>query len=247
MSDELRDALQEVPIGFRLHVERRRAERRRAQPRPRLAARHGLVEQVAGRRGPARRGELAPLVPLPFRQIRGGVARHGGRRDAVALNAEPRATGARPLAQRRDEPLVEQFRQRAAPVLADHRALRAAIGRQHRQQRRDVVSAPLPETRRRNPATSPSRTPRGCRRRWQTAGGPQTAPAAARPPGPNTGQRAAVVVAQHVPFAAERRTLHLHPGPARDEEPHLPRVGRRRQVSRRLRRRATRSGASTPG
>ena len=81
-------------------------------------------------------------------------------------------------------------------------------------------------------------------REWQAAGKRRQQPC------PDlleiAGQRGAVVVAQHVAFAAHRRPLHHHPGAARDEEPHLPRLRRRRQASPRRPRRATAAAASPP-
>ena len=48
---------------------------------------------------------------------------------------------ARPVAQRRDEPLVEQLGQRPAPVVRESRAVRRRDRRKQRQQRRDIVAA----------------------------------------------------------------------------------------------------------
>ena len=96
VADELVDALEEVQVGLRLHVERRRPERRRVQPGPRLRRDDRPIVEVADRGRPPRRAQRLPLRPFALRQIDAGVARDGRRRNAVALDPELRAVARAP-------------------------------------------------------------------------------------------------------------------------------------------------------
>ena len=95
VADELVDALQEVQVGFGLHVERRGPEDRRVQPGPGLRRDDRPVVEMADRRRPARGAQRLPLRAFAFGQIDAGVARDGRGRNAVALDRGTACRGAR--------------------------------------------------------------------------------------------------------------------------------------------------------
>ena len=175
MADELVDALQEVKVGFGLHVERRGAKCGRVQPGPGLGGGDVAAEEVSGGGGPARVREFAPHVDgglaFAFGQVRVAVAGKRDGRIAVALRAQQRAVLACPGVHRLQEALVRQFGQRPAPVVADGRGVRAGVADQRGQVRREIVTAARCETGPANRASSRIRRLPGCRRRRRKADG----------------------------------------------------------------------------
>ena len=141
VADELVDALEEVQVRLRLQVERSRHEHRRVQPGPRLGRDDRATVEVPDRRGPARGAQRLPLRAFALGKIDARVARDRRRRDAVALDPEPRAVAARPVLHRRQEALGDEVGERLAPVVADGRSGRAVIEHQRRQERPQVVAA----------------------------------------------------------------------------------------------------------
>ena len=226
VADQLVDALEEVQVGLRLHVEGRGPERRRVEPRPRFRRDDGPVVQVPDGSGPSRRAQRLPLRSFAFGQIDAGVARDGGGRDAVALDAKPRAAPRRPGLHGREEPLVEKVRQRASPVAADRGGGWPGVQYERRQQRPQVV-------------------PAACLERLEEVAGPVGLVHFQAVAEHGVGRRRlegrqqavadrrqivvdgrAIVVVEDEPFGAQRRALHHHAGAAADEEQHLARVRR---------------------
>ncbi len=246
MADQLVDALEEVQVGLRLHVERRGPERRRVEPRPRFRRDDGPVVQVPDGGGPPRRAQRLPLRAFAFGQIDAGVARDGGGRDAVALDAEPRAALRRPGLHGREEPLVEQVRQRASPVVADRGGGRPGVEHERGQQRPQVVPAARLE--RLEEVAGPvglvhfeAVAEHGVGRR--RVEGRQQAVADRRQ---IVVDGRAIVVIEDEPFGADRRALHHHAGAAADEEQDLARVRRTRPAGGPARRRCRRPPAVLP-
>ena len=119
VADQLVDAFEKMQVRLGLHVERRGAEHRRMQPRPRFRRSHRTLVEMARRRSPACGRSLPPLRAFAFGQIHQRVARKTHRRRAVSLRAEQRAMRLGPFADGRQVILVGQFGERLSPIVAD--------------------------------------------------------------------------------------------------------------------------------
>src|SRR5262249_47013574 len=132
MANQLIDALQKVAIGFHLHVERRGSKWGRVQPCPGLRGCHGASINVVRRRRPAGGAQASPLMAFSFAQIRVAVARQRDGWSAVSLYAQQRAVSFRPVMERRKKSVVEQFRQRLAPIAPNSEGFRADVANESR-------------------------------------------------------------------------------------------------------------------
>src|SRR5437588_13095834 len=92
VANQLVDALQEMQIGFRIHIERGGTKSWRMQPGPGLRRDDGPAKEMTCRRRPARIGELPPhlesCLALPFGKVCVLVAGEGDGRKSVGLRAQ---------------------------------------------------------------------------------------------------------------------------------------------------------------
>ena len=217
-------------IGLRLEIERRRAERGRVQPRPGLGRGDRFAEEVRRRRGPARRGQRAPLESFAVEDVGVAIAGEPRRRQAVVLNPEPHAVLRGPLVHRHEEPLFEQLGERPAVVAPDRVGAFAGAELGDRQQRPQIVAAPLLELLRADRPSSRRRRPRGCRRTRSRCCPARPPPAACRPPRAD---------ASRSPRGCSDRARSLRRRP-----PHASRSGRSGRRSRTARRAGPRPAAA---
>ena len=91
MADQLGDALQEVAVGFGLDVERRRRNDGECSHVHVSLLATGLSNRWLAEDAQREAVSSRHWCPFAFRQIRRRIARHRRRRDAVALDAQPRA------------------------------------------------------------------------------------------------------------------------------------------------------------
>src|SRR5207249_5017925 len=153
-----------------------------------------------------------------FRQIGERVRGYGGRRRAVPLEPEPSALRARPGRERRDEPLVEQLRERLTPVVPQRSRIGWHIRDEHREVRREIVAAARAELL--EEVRGPVRfvhfeavAEDGVGRVRLERGDERLADE-----GEITIERRPVVMIEDESFGAEGGPFHHHAGPARDEE-----------------------------
>src|ERR1700728_788130 len=97
---------------------------------------------MARRRRPSRvRKRPVPLRTLTLRQINARVARQRDRGSPVTLRAKLRVMRTRPRIDCRKVVLIDQFRERASPVVPQVNGFRSRSSNQLRQMRSQIVTA----------------------------------------------------------------------------------------------------------